>query len=288
MTSPARLDLRQIETFLAVIATGSFHEAGRRLGIAQPTVSQHIRKLEESVRAALVERSPAGCRPTEAARTFMPYAESLLRIARRATEATAGRPLVVGSSGNIGIYILPEIVRRFELSPEGAPVDIVIAPNPEVAERLERAEVDIALLEWWDNRAGFVAASWRQEPLVAIVAPDHAWARLRAVPADTVRAAPLLGGEPGTGTGRLLQEALGEAGSVARRLGSTEAVKRAVRAGLGVSIVLAATVADEVAAGTLAAVPIAGDTPLTKTLWAVRREHLASTAPEWSFLRHLA
>jgi DNA-binding transcriptional LysR family regulator len=280
-------DLRQIETFLEVIAAGSFHAAGRKLGLAQPTVSQHIRKLEEYMRVTLVERSAIGCRPTEAARIFMPYAESLIQLNGRALDAVARTKIVVGASGNIGTYILPDIIRRFETSPLGVPVDLVIAPNPVITLRLERAEIDVALLEWWDEREGFDAAPWREEKLVAIVGRDHPWAVRKAISADDLREAPILGGEPGSGTGRLLRDVLNMTVPTARQLASTETVKRAVRAGLGVSIVLAACVADELAAGHLVALDIDATHPLTKSFWAAHRQHLPATAADRRFVEFL-
>lgn len=280
-------DLRQIETFLEVIATGSFHAAGRKLGLAQPTVSQHIRKLEEYMRVALVERSPIGCRPTEAARIFLPYAESLIQLNGRALHAVTRTKIVVGASGNIGTYILPSIIRRFEGSLGGVPIDLIIAPNPVIATRLEQAEIDVALLEWWDERPGFDAQLWREEQLVAIVGREHAWADREVISADDLREAPILGGEPGSGTGRLLRDALNITVPTARQLASTETVKRAVRAGLGVSIVLAASVADEVAAGHLVALRIAAPRPLTKSFWAACRQHLPASAADRRFVEFL-
>lgn len=280
-------DLHQIETFLQVIATGSFHAAGRKLGLAQPTVSQHIRKLEEYMRVTLVERSPIGCRPTEAARIFLPYAESLIQLNGRALDAVTRTRIIVGASGNIGTYILPDIIRRFEASRLGAPIDLVIAPNPVIATQLERAEIDVALLEWWDERPGFDAMVWREEPLVAIVARDHPWADRKAISADDLRQAPVLGGEPGSGTGRLLRDVLNATVPDARQLASTETVKRAVRAGLGVSIVLATAVADEVAAGHLVALDIVAPRPLTKSFWAAHRLHLPATAADRRFVAFL-
>lgn len=272
-------DLRQIETFLEVISTGSFHAAGRKLGLAQPTVSQHIRKLEEYMRVTLVERSPVGCRPTEAARILLPYAESLIQLNGRALKAVTRTKIAVGASGNIGTYILPDIIRRFEASPHGAPIELTIAPNPAIARQLERAEIDVALLEWWDGRPGFDAALWREEPLVAIVGPDHAWANRSSISADDLRGAPILGGEPGSGTGRLLRDVLGVTVPTTRQLASTETVKRAARAGLGVSIVLEAAVVDEVAAGQLVALDMSPRT-LTKSFWAAHRTHLPATAAD--------
>jgi DNA-binding transcriptional LysR family regulator len=280
-------DLRQIETFLEVIATGSFHAAGRKLGLAQPTVSQHIRKLEEYMHVALVERSPIGCRPTEAARIFLPYAESLIQLNGRALSAVTRTKIVVGASGNIGTYILPEIIRRFEDSQAGVPIELVIAPNPSIAAQLERAEIDVALLEWWDDRPGLDATLWRKEPLVAIVGRDHPWADRKTISADDLRQAPILGGEPGSGTARLLRDALNVTVPAARQLASTETVKRAVRAGLGVSIVLAASVADEIAAGHLVALEIEASQPLTKSFWAAHRLHLPATAADRRFVEFL-
>lgn len=280
-------DLRQIETFLEVIATGSFHAAGRKLGLAQPTVSQHIRKLEEYMRVTLVERSAIGCRPTEAARIFLPFAESLIQLSGRALNAVTRTKIVVGASGNIGTYVLPGIIRRFEASHGGAPIELVIAPNPVVVAQLERAEIDVALLEWWDDRLGFPATLWREEPLVAIVASDHPWAGRGAISADDLKEAPILGGEPGSGTGRLLRDRLSLTAPAVRQLASTEAVKRSVRAGLGVSIVLAASVADEVAAGHLVALDIIAPRPLTKPFWAAHRPHLPATAADRRFVEFL-
>jgi LysR family transcriptional regulator, low CO2-responsive transcriptional regulator len=283
------LDLRQLETFLAVIEARSFHEAGRRLGYSQPTVSQHVRKLEEALGTSLIERSPSGCTPTRAAEVLIPFAQSLLRISRRAMSAFSRRRLVVGASGNIGTYMLPDVVSRFERHAEAAPVDILIEPNPSTAEKLETAEVDIALLEWWDDRPGFTAVPWRQEPLVVIVSPAHPWVDRESVPPEALRDAIMLGGEPGTGTGRLLHGALGAAGgqpSQVRQLGSTEAVKRAVRAGLGVSIVMRATVQDEIASGVLRALPLSG-VALTKTLYAAYREHPPAGSPVSLFVEVL-
>ena len=283
------LDIRQLETFLAVIETQSFRDAARRLGCAQPTVSQHIRKLERSLGTTLVERSASGCAATRAGEVLMPYAKSLLRISRRAVSALSQRKLVVGASGNIGTYILPDIIARFDCGPHRVPVEILIEPNPQTAERLTTAEIDVALLEWWDGRSGFDAVRWRHEPLVVIVSPHHPWAQRENVPAAALADATMLGGEPGTGTGRLLQEALGKSGwqpREMRQLGSTEAVKRAVRAGLGVSIVMASSVVDEVMSGALRALPIA-DAELGKTLYAAYREHMPATSPVGLFVETL-
>jgi DNA-binding transcriptional LysR family regulator len=255
------LNLRHVDAFVAVVEEGGFHEASRRLGIAQPTVSQQIRKLEEELGAVLVERSRARCVPTAKGALFLPHARLLLSIARRAQDRLSGRRVTIGASSNIGIYLLQPHLRRLRDRWPEIEVELRIGPNPEMAEKLETGEVDLAFMEWWDGRPGFESLPWRRERLLVVVAPDHPWAGREEISAEELSLHPLLGGERGTGTGMLLRRALGDAALALRSeggLGSTEAVKRAVRAGLGVSIVFESAVADEIGSGSLRGLRIAG------------------------------
>jgi len=269
------LNLIHVRAFVAVVESGSFRGAAQRLGVAQATVSQQVGKLERALAAQLIARGRPVCVPTPNGRTFLSYAHSLLAVAERAAGALANRNVVLGASSNIGIYILPQYLRA--LGPaENAKFDVRIASNPVLAERLERREVDFGLMEWWDGRPGYSARIWRREPLVVIVGRDHAWASRGSVDKAELLDVPMLGGEPGSGTGRLLRDAWGASAANLRpgpQLGSTEAVKQAVKAGLGVSIVLAGTVRDEVAAGELVARPIA-DAALYKELHLVVPAHM--------------
>ena len=289
------LNLLHVESFIAVAESASFGEAARRLGRSQPTVSQQIRKLEESLQTALLYRDRQACVPTPAGAAFLPYAHSLLKVAARAEIAVKGRALIIGASSNVGIYLLQPHVTAFrENGGAGTEVDLWIGRNPEVADKLERHEVDVAVMEWWDGRPGFAASLWRHEPLVVIVPPDHPWADAPAVDKAQLVAEPLIGGEPGTGTGRVLRAALGAAADglrVGLQLGSTEAVKHAVKAGLGVSLVLAGTVVDEVRAGSLRALPLAGTEgdrgTVGKELYVIRHANQPDSAPANRFAAHL-
>lgn len=289
------LNLLHVQSFLAVVESGSFGEAARRLRCSQPTVSQHIRKLEESLQTALLLRERQPCAPTPEGEAFLPYARSLLKVAGRAEVAVKGRALVIGASSNVGIYMLqPHVTSFSENGGAGTEVDLWIGNNPELADKLERHEVDVAVMEWWDGRPGFAASLWRREPLVVIVPPDHPWADAAAVDKAQLAEEPLIGGEPGTGTGRVLRTALGEAAHglrVGLQLGSTEAVKHAVKAGLGVSLVLAGTVVDEVRAGSLRALPLAeaetDRAAVGKELYVIRHANQPDSAPANRFATHL-
>ncbi len=275
---------------MAVIEYGNFREAARQLRCSQPAVSQHVRKLEEALQATLIVRDRQSCRPTPEGEAFLPYARSLLSLAERAEAAINRRTLTIGASSNIGIYMLQPYVKAFQSNRgAGIDVDLWIGSNPTVADRLETHEIDVAVMEWWDGRPGFTASAWRREPLVAIVPPDHAWAALPAVSLDMLLESTLIGGEPGTGTGWMLREALGEAADrlkVGMQLGSTEAVKHAVAAGLGVSLVLQSAVADEVRAGSLRALPLT-DVALEKILFVIQRDGQLAGAPASRFAESL-
>jgi DNA-binding transcriptional LysR family regulator len=238
--------------------------------------------------ARLVERDPKGCRLTVEGREFESHARDLHRLASNALNTFRERRLVIGASSNIGIYLLQPYLKAYgDLS--GASIDIRISGNPVVAEQLAKGEIDVALMEWWDERPGYVSRIWRTEEMVAIVAPDHPWAGLPYLSCNQLRETPMLGGEPGTGTGRLLAEYLGvelAALPIGARLGSTEAVKQWVKAGMGVSLALAGTVEDETRTAKLVAIPLEGKPPPRKALQVVWRdsfsdEHAACRFGTW-------
>jgi DNA-binding transcriptional LysR family regulator len=283
------LNLAWVKTFLALVETKSFQAAADQLRLAQPTVSQQIRKLEEHLGVVLVHRSRAGCEPTEAAFTFMPYAESLIRISKRALQTVRTGHLRIGASSNIGIYILQPHVRRFLRNRDPAQFDLVIDRNSVIAQKLEDAEVDVAVMEWWDGRPGFLWKRWRSEPIVLIVPPDHPLAAYPQISKRKLAELALLGGESGTGTGRLLDSYFAKGSRrprVAMQLGSTAAVKEAVKAGLGVSLVLQAAVVEEVHSGTLRAIPLQPPA-LEKDLFVIWRDTGTSHISAPDFVPHL-
>lgn len=278
-----------VRSFVAVVETQSFHAAARQLGLTQPAVTQHVRKLESELGVSLIQRARTACAPTTHGRLFLPIARGLLRLAERAYNAVGGNRLVIGASNNIGTYYLQPLIRSFADEGAAAEIDVVLATNPEILSKLEAGEIDVALMEWWDGRAGFQSEVWRREPLVAIVPPAHPWARRRNITLAELLSVPLIGGEPGSGTATLLRQLIGSTTAnlqVGLKLGSTEAVKRAVAAGNGVSLALRGTVADEARQGLLRAIPIAGTQPV-KTFHVVTPLDSPPTSPALRFSTYI-
>jgi DNA-binding transcriptional LysR family regulator len=276
----------QVESFLAVARFGSFRDAARQRGLSQPAVSRQVQALEKSLQARLVVRKRSGCQLTPEAREFLHYAETMVRLQLRARTFLQPRQVTVGASSNIGTCFLPRLIQRFEAAYPKFAVDVSIGTNEAIAQQLDSGAVDVALMEWWKEKPGYATAVWRREPLVVIVPPEHAWAARESIPGAWLFEEKLIGGERGTGTGTLLRQELGNAAAalrVTRQLGSTEAVKEAVRHRLGVSLVMAAAVRDETATGALRSLRIEG-LELTKRLFSVVRKGAADQRVVAAFL----
>lgn len=285
------LTLSFVDSFLAVVDHGGVRDAARAKGLSQAAVSQHIRKLEAEVGATLLHRSHAACTPTRHGRAFLPIARGLVSMAQRARHLLDARVLRVAASSNIGVYYLPRLLGRFrQLQAEAPELEVTVGTNPDLIGRFKDGLFDLILSEWWDDSPHYSTAVWRQEPLVAILPPDHALATGAGASIDLADLArhPLIAGEAGSGTAQLLRSVFGAAPLPAPKLvlGSTEAVKQAVMAGLGVSIVLAGAVQREVNAGQLAALPIAG-TPLCKPFHVTVPANLPEDTPGASFMRFI-
>lgn len=282
------LNLLHARTFLAVLRERGFRAAARGLNLSPSTVVEHIRQLEEDLAAPLLVRRHGVVEPTTQGAAFAPLARAMLDTAERSRAIMVRPALHVAASSNIGTYLLQSMLTAFQAADPLA-VDLWIGSNQDVAERLTNGSADVALMEWWSDRPGFCQHSWRREPLVVIVAPDHPWARRGAIEAGELAGQILLGGEPGTGTNTVLRKQLGllaDQLSAVRGLGSTEAVKRAVRAGRGISLVIESAVTDEVRAGQLVVLPLDG-IELAKDLKIISPSGLPETAPVTRFISHV-
>ncbi len=282
------IELLHVRSFLAVVEAGGLRPAARRLGLSPSSVLEHLRGLERELEIALLRRGAGGFAPTAEGARFLPLARALLRTAEEAGRVVRSGALRLAASTNIGVYLIQDAVADYAAGSRaeaGGEVALWIGGNPEVAGRLERGEADLAAMEWWDGRPGFEAALWRREPLCLIAGPRHRLAGRGRVPLSALDGEVLFGGERGSGTGMLLRRRLGARADALRTidgLGSTEAVKRAVRSGRGLSLVLRGAVVEEAAAGQLALLEIEG-VALDKELWLVTPAGLPRQAPAARF-----
>lgn len=255
------MNLHLLRLFDAVARHASFSRAAEALHVSQPAVSKGVREFEAQIGAPLLERGPGGIRLTEAGRVMACHARTVFAAERAAEEELAALRgltqglLRIGASTTVATYVLPPLLGRFHHAHPRVELRLTSANTRAIAELLLRRELDVAIVEGPVNDPGLQVTHWREDEMVVIAAPTHPLAR-RPGP---IRAAALaeeifLVREDGSGSGEVVDAALAARRITPRQrleVGSTEAIKQVAMAGLGVAVISAAAVADQIALGTL-------------------------------------
>jgi DNA-binding transcriptional LysR family regulator len=261
------MNFNHLGIFDAVAQEKSISRAGKRLRISQPAVSKQLQLLERALGTALVDRLPRGIRLTIAGELLAGYARRIFALADEAGQALAelqglrGGKLTVGASTTIGIYFLPELLARYRRLYPGIDLNLEVANTHVIQEHMMARRVDIALTEGFVHLPELRARIFLLDELVPIVPCGHALLRRRRVDLEQFCAEPLLMREHGSGTREVIEEALHRRGIAVQplmTLGSTEAIKRSVAAGVGVSFVSRLTIEQELQDERLATVAIKG------------------------------
>ncbi len=259
------LNLHQLYVFCVVARTGSFTRAAEELYIGQPAVSQHVAALERALGVPLVYRAGRGVRLTEAGRLAADYGERIFRLAEQLRAGiadlkglAAGR-LVVGAGQTPGDYLLPPVLGEFRRRYPGIAVELEIAGTRRVVEWLVRHVYDLGFLGDEAIHPDLEVEPFAEDRIVLFAAANHPLAARERVPLAEALAAGLIVREPGSATraaGERCLAALGVTPSIAMELGSNEAVKRAVLAGLGVGMLSAYALEVEATTGVLRPLPV--------------------------------
>jgi len=262
------MDLRRLEIFAKVAELGSFSRAAEALFLTQPTVSEHVRALEDELGVQLLDRLGRGAQPTPAGRLLLDYATRMLalgRAARQAIDRYQGRvsgALVVGGSTIPGEYVLPALVGAFRAKHPEVSVSLLIGDRRDVSLWVEEGRVEVGVTGARPSARALHAKALMSDELVIVAPAEHPWADKKSVSLADVRAEPLVVRERGSGSREALERALDgarlELGAfrIVSEMGSTQAIKQAVRAGVGVSIISRRAVEDECRARQLVALPI--------------------------------
>ncbi|MBI4561511.1 MAG: LysR family transcriptional regulator [Candidatus Rokubacteria bacterium] len=262
------MDFRQLEVFAKVAQLGGFSKAAEALYLTQPTVSEHIRSLEEELGVRLLDRLGRGAVPTKAGQLLLSYAQRILELrreARQALEQFHGRmsgELVVGASTIPGEYVLPSLIGRFKEKYPDISISLLIGDTQRALDWLLEGKVEVALVGARIPQRSLEYQELMPDELVVVVSSAHPWHAKKTVTLDEVRAEPLIVRERGSGSRHALERALGEVGldlgafRVVGEMGSTQAIKQAVKAGVGISLISKRAVEDECRAGLLCCVKV--------------------------------
>jgi DNA-binding transcriptional LysR family regulator len=282
MTGGVFINIDILKMFCLVIDVGSISQAAKLSFVSQPAVTKQIRQLESSYGALLFDRKDGRLLLTKSGKTLYPFAKTIVEDFKRSKEAVQDSinnyesTLRVGASLTVGEYLLPSLLGRFKkLNPEYK-LSLIIENTPKILEELSDNVIDLALVEGMVQSKDLLVESIADDELVLIYPPEHRWKNLEEVHIDELVEERMLWREPTSGT-RLIIENFLKGHKVLDKienymeLGSTQAIKSAVEAGLGISIVSRLTVARELKQGTLNEIKLK-NTELKRNLWLVRKQ----------------
>jgi DNA-binding transcriptional LysR family regulator len=291
---PPRATFHQLRTLEAVVRLGSITRAAQELHLTQPTVSAQIHELQSALDTPLVEPVGRGIRPTEAARLLHDAALDIFaRWTRFEEDLAALHGLERGLLRIAGVttteYFIAQWLRRYTDRHPGVDIELAVDNRDAVVRRLRQDDTELAVMMMPPDDLPLHSVPLMRNPLVLIGALDHPWTRARRVPRRWLDGHPLLLREPGSGT-RLATEAYLRAHGLTptRRatLGSNEAIKHAVAAGLGLAVLSRHALADDPARDGVAVLPVAGFPIERRWLLVWRRDRRLSLAAQ-RFIEHV-
>ncbi|PYI97831.1 MAG: hypothetical protein DME98_06790 [Verrucomicrobia bacterium] len=187
------MEIHQLRYFVAVAEEGSFSRAAAKVRVAQPSLSQQIRKLEAEVGQPLFDRLPRSVVLTEAGRCLIDYARQILASigdARRCVDElkdqVSGR-LAVGAIPTIAPYVLPELIGRFQKQYPEVTLGIVEDVTDGITRRVEGGELDVALVSTCQQSPALRRESLGNEPLLALLPKRHPLAKKDRVTLDDLK-----------------------------------------------------------------------------------------------------
>lgn len=286
-------EVQRLRVLVEVARTGSVSRAAEELRLSQPTVSLHLKALSSMLGVAITERRGRGIALTEAGRELERHATLALAELRRAAETIerhrglGAGSLHVGAGTTPGTYLLPRLLGEFHRRHPDIELRLEVAATRRIVEMIERGELHLGVVGETAPGRNVEREALATDRLVCIVAPDHPAAARRFISREDLRHATLLVRETGSSTQAVADRHLSRRRLTVRdrwELDSPEAIKQAVRAGLGLSFVSELVAREEVADGRLAVVEVEGAPTPKRTLDLVRSARHPLSPPERAFV----
>lgn len=288
------MTLEQLRIFVAVAEREHVTRAARDLNLTQSATSAAVAALEARYETKLFDRIGRRISLTHAGRTFLAEAKAVLARAAEA-EALLGDlaglkrgSLSLAASQTVANYWLPRFIHRFRSAYSGVAVSLAIGNTETVTGLIHAGEIDLGFIEGEIEEPTLTVTPVADDELVLVVPPGHPWAARRPDAERDLKRAPWILRERGSGTRAMFETTLPGLGlavddlDLAQELPTNEAVRAAVEAGAGVTVLSRLVVESALVAGTLVAV----DLPLPdRRFYALRHRERYVTAAEREFLR---
>ncbi|MFA1710308.1 LysR family transcriptional regulator [Peribacillus frigoritolerans] len=275
------MKLENLKMFCLVVDEGSISQAARLSFLSQPAVTRQIHQLENYYNTLLFDREEGRLRVTEAGKLLYPFAKAIVNDFNHSKEViqqSTGKynaNLIVGASLTIGEYLLPSLLGRFKKQQPEIKVTLTIKNTPRVLEDLSNDVIDLALVEGLVENTDFIVDKFAEDELILVCPSDHPWKDRKEIQLEELGNERMIWRESISGTRLIVENMLKEHGVLEKiesymEIGSTQAIKSAVEAGLGISILPRLTVARELEQGFLREVDIFRIN-MARKLWLVRK-----------------
>jgi DNA-binding transcriptional LysR family regulator len=249
------MDIHQLKVFISVFRNKSFSRASEELHLTQPTISNHIKTLEDEFDCKLFDRLGRTIIPTKEAEVLYSHSMELIAKADTLKEAIGevrkdltGR-LIIGASTIPGVYLLPRIMSDFQKRYPDISFQILISDSRGIVDSVSKHELLLGIVGAKLGNEQIKYTPFVEDELIAVSSPS--FVKSRQMNLRELVKLPMVLREEGSGTRRETEKFLEGKGvsldsiPIAGVFGSTDAVKQAIKAGLGVSILSKYSVADE-------------------------------------------
>lgn len=264
------MNFHQLHIFYTVAEKGSFSAAAQALHMTQPAVTMQIQSLEDYFGTKLLHRSTKKIELSEAGVTLLPHAKRSVELVRQTDEAMSaftqmlqGR-LQLGASLTIGEYVLPRMLGPFALQYPDISIVMKVMNTTQIMDDILKHQLNFGLIEAPVNHPDMIVEPVMQDELKLIVPAGHDLAKRSKVNIEDVMNYPFVLREKGSGTRQVMEDQLQKKKidpqdmNVVMELGSTGAVKSAVEAGVGITMLSPSSVQHELALGLVHIVDIRG------------------------------
>jgi DNA-binding transcriptional LysR family regulator len=265
------LDIHHLRIFLAVWREKGFSGASRIIYLTQPTVSGHIKALEEALKTRLFDRTGKEVLPTKAGEVLYPYAKRILQLVVEAEEAIdtfvkgENGQLRIGGSNIPGQYILPGLIGRFRAAKKDISIVLRISDTAGIAGMVASGEIELGMAGAILDQPNLTFKPCMDDQMVLVLPKGHRLCGADEVDFSEVLSEPFITREKGSGSRLTAEKALMSAGwpcfdrlNIVAEVGSTEAMRQAIKAGLGLAIISRQAVEDDIRAGLFHAAKIKG------------------------------
>ncbi|MDU4092417.1 MAG: DNA-binding transcriptional regulator YeiE [Pantoea sp.] len=274
------ITLRQIEVFTEVLKSGSTTQASQQLALSQSAVSAALADLEGQLGVQLFDRVGKRLVVNEHGRLLYPRAVGLLEQATDIEQLFRedNGAIRLYASSTIGNYLLPGMLAAWRRDYPTLPLELSVGNSQDVINAVADFRVDLGLIEGPCHVSDIVSEPWLQDELVVFAAPDTPL-RQQPVTLESLAAAPWILREQGSGTREIVDYLLLSHlphFQLALELGNSEAIKHAVRHGMGISCLSRRVIAEQLETGSLVEIPVPLPT-LSRTLYRIhhRQKHIS-------------